>query len=253
MYYTQLGADTPCYSVPSTTVVPASTPTNVDLTLITDHVFSQKFTLVTPKSSGPQNGGKIGLIAGSINATLAVIVICVVVWYRRRRARRILEANRPTTFPPTEPTMESSMQPTVAMSEAPQTPHELPSPDPNTRSPASMTGREMSWPPGVVPPGSPPGYSSPGARQSMSKASSAPQELPGSTFIHEHHPAFSSRDPSASGTPTSPPMTPTRTRRESDGSPMVTPLSTPPIGAGTRSPIISPLQSPRMPPGRLGG
>jgi hypothetical protein len=242
VYYTAIGPNTPCYSVPSTTVLPASSPTNAGLTLITDHIFAEKFTLIKPKKGGLSGGTVAGIAGGTANAVLFILLIWLVIWYRKRRARRILEANRATTFPPVEPT--------VPMAEVPQTPHELPSSDPNARSPQLPLTNKTAWPMGAIPPSSPPEYS-PGGRESLSKVSSVPQELPGSTFIHEHHPAFSSRDPLET-TPGSPPMTPTRSRRDSEGSPMVTPLSTPPARESIRTSIISPLQSPRLPPGRLG-
>ena len=242
VYYTQFGAYTPCYSVPSTTLVPASTPTGGNVVVVTERVFAQKFTLTKQKSGGLSDGARNGIIGGTVNAGLVVILIFVIIWYRRRRARRILEANRATTFPPVEPTMAMSEHNVVVST--PVTPHELPSPDHTSH----FGARDMGWPAGAQPPSSPPGYAS--DTKSITNIPIAPQELPGSTFIHEHHPAFSSHEPSeaASARATSPPMTPTsRARKSEDGSSAaITPLPSPPIQTGTRSPIISPLPSPRI-------
>ncbi|KIX97395.1 uncharacterized protein Z520_06847 [Fonsecaea multimorphosa CBS 102226] len=245
IYYTAVGQNTPCYSSPATTFVPASTPTVAGLTLITNHVFSQKYSLVTPqpaKSKFP-TGAKIA-IPISIGVVICIICIATFFWVRRRRkVRRAAEANRTTTFPPEEPVLSQ-----MSMSRAP-TAHELDSPEAQAGSPGAV-GVANGWP--IFPTSSPPAYDqSKGVQAAIQKQPpSAPQELPGSTFIHEHHPVFSptgSVSTPTEATPSSPPGTPVRAA--SAGAEKRSPvLSSPTSRSETRSPVfVSPLGSPRLP------
>lgn len=238
IYYTAIGSQTPCYSDPLTKFIPASTPTVAGLTLITDHVFSQLYTVVKPAPGRKKlpTGGIIGI---SINAVLFVILIVVIIWYvKRRRARRIAMQARSTTFPPEEPTLQLSRAPTT---------HELDSPDAGTRS----TEMKSNWQPnfGAV---SPPAYDvSKGRPVAVTSKPPAPQELPGSTFIHEHHPAFTGPTPGGTDapselSPTSPPRTPTQSAVDSEKrSPLLSPGTS---RTGAQSPpFVSPLASPKLP------
>jgi hypothetical protein len=238
VYYTAIGAQTPCYSDPVTKFIPASTPTVAGLTLITDHVFSQMYTVVKPSTGRKKlpTGGVIGI---SVNAALFVILIVVAIWWiRRRKAKRIAMQARPTTFPPEEPTLQMSRAPTT---------HELDSPDAVTRS----AGTAVNWPP-IFPASSPPAYDvSKGRPVAVTSKPPAPQELPGSTFIHEHHPAFSTTTPTGTDapselSPTSPPRTPTQSAVDSERrSPLLSP-GTSQTGAQS-PPFVSPLASPKLP------
>ncbi|EXJ70798.1 uncharacterized protein A1O5_05788 [Cladophialophora psammophila CBS 110553] len=243
IYYTAIGLETPCYSAPATTFVPASTPTVVGLTLITDHVFSQKYSLVTQqqaKSNFPP-GAKIA-IPVSIWVVICIVCITTFFWVRRRRkAKRAAEANRTTTFPPEEPAL-----PHMSMSRAP-TAHELDSPEAQAGSPGVVGAN--GWP--MFPTSSPPAYDqSKGGLAIHKQPPGVPQELPGSTYIHEHHPVFS---------PAGSVSTPTEA---TPGSPPGTPVQAAAAGIGTRSPVlsnvtthsdaqgpgfVSPLGSPRLP------
>ncbi|KEF57800.1 uncharacterized protein A1O9_05720 [Exophiala aquamarina CBS 119918] len=239
IYYTAIGSQTPCYSDPLTKFIPASTPTVAGLTLITDHVFSQLYTVGKP-ATGHKKLPLGGIIGISVNAVLFLIVIVVVIWWiKRRRARRIAMQARSTTFPPEEPSLQMSRAPTT---------HELDSPDEGTRS-AVM---KSNWPPnfGAV---SPPAYDVSKGRPMAATGKPihpAPQELPGSTFIHEHHPAFTGPTPAGTDapselSPTSPPRTPTQSAVESEKK---LPLSPNTSRTGTQSPqCVSPLASPKLP------
>ncbi|OAP55810.1 hypothetical protein AYL99_09962 [Fonsecaea erecta] len=245
IYYTAVGGITPCYSVPATTFVPASTPTVAGLTLITDHVFTQKYSLVTqqPAKNKFPPGAKIA-IPISIWVVLCVVCVATFFWVRRRRrARRAAEANRTTTFPPEEPVL-----PQMSMSRAP-TAHELDSPEAQAGS-SGAVGVANGWP--IFPTSSPPAYDqSKGIQAAIRKQPpSAPQELPGSTYIHEHHPVFlptASVSTPTEATPSSPPGTPVQT--PSAGAEGRSPvLSSVASRSDTQSPVfVSPLGSPRLP------
>ncbi|KAJ9605609.1 hypothetical protein H2200_010266 [Cladophialophora chaetospira] len=234
IYYTNIGLTTPCYSIPATSYVPATTPTIAGLTLVTDHVFSQKYMLVPQKAnySGLPFGGKIAIPA-SIWAVI-IVLIGVAIWYvrRKRRLRREAEANRATTFPAEEPAMHQ-----ISTSRA-ATMHELDSPEPQATSPSRVSA---GWP--IIAPQSPPAYDpqTTAPTPAITKQPPAPLELPGSTYIHEHHPAYSNAGSSV-GTPTettpgSPPGTPSE--QKSPVLSAVTPRSE------THSPMfVSPLASP---------
>ena len=238
LYYTNIGAYTPCYSSLSVTLVPAETPTDAAIALITNQIFADAFPLA-------QSGGKKGLPTGAligiiINVVLFVAIFIAIIWYRKRKIRRIAEANRATTFPPMEPTMS------MAETRSGRTPstHELASPEMQATTPRSLSN---NWPMNSQSP--PPTYEI-GRPKPISTKVDKPQELPGSTFLHEHHPAFASETASTEEIPplsASPPMTPVRsTTRSIGGSPPVTPSSSVPDGT-QRSPFVSPLNSPGMP------
>ena len=240
VYYTNIGAQTPCYTMPSQTIVPATIPTDSGLTLITDHVFAQRYILGSPKSGRTLSTGALAGIG--VGAAAVFLGGIGALWFwRRRKIKQIKEPQGVTTFPPEDPTIPMSQA-----SQMPQSPQELASPEQQGISPRSPL-RLHGWPMG--PASSPPAYDAQRARAESLKG--IPQELPGSTFIHEHHPAFSGQEPPS---PTSPstPKTPTRslTGGSDSGSPMVTPSSSAPGHAPRSPPVVSPLHSPKLPPGR---
>lgn len=223
--------------MPSGTIVPATIPTESGLTLITDHVFAQRYILGSAKTGQSLSSGALAGIGVGAGAVFLGLIGALWFW-RRRKIQQIKEPQRVTTFPADEPTIPMSEG-----SQLPQSPQELASPEQqgiSTRAP-----RLNGWPMSLG--SSPPAYDAQRARAESFKG--IPQELPGSTFIHEHHPAFGG-PPS----PTSPstPKTPTRsfTGGSGSGSPMVTPSSSLPGNAPRSPPVISPLNSPKLPPGR---
>lgn len=165
-------------------------------------------------------------------------------FWRHHKIKKITEPQRVTTFPPVEPTIPMS-----EASQLPQSPQELASPEQQGMSPRSPRLNLGIWPVGLG--SSPPSYDAQRARAESLKGE--PQELPGSTFIHEHHPAFMAGQEPPSPTSPSTPKTPTRsfTGGSDSGSPMVTPSSSAPANPAPRSPpVVSPLNSPKLPPGR---
>ncbi|ETN37739.1 uncharacterized protein HMPREF1541_07362 [Cyphellophora europaea CBS 101466] len=253
VYYTGIGAQTPCYSIPSTPLVPATTRTDTArFSLVSQTIFAQKFELAGQAGGdGLSTGALIGVIAGPVVFSLLVINFVIFFMLRRRKVRRIREAERATTYPPFEPIMPQN--------EVPQTPHELASPD-VARSPRSPQMGQIGW---VTSPGSsPPAYDSQRNLNLIGPAKlqipQDPQELEGSTFIHQHHPAFTGEPTSASATDISPkferPKTPKTPIRSPQGSDRNSPLITPSSGKGPlpRSPpAVSPPNSPRQVAGRL--
>jgi hypothetical protein len=198
------------------------------VTLITDHVFAQKYVVVSPKKKKEPELGAI--IGAPLNGILVIAIgIFIYIKLKKRRAAKAAAAAT-TTYPPEEPTLQMSRAPTA---------HELDSPEAQARTPVANTA---NWP--IFPLSSPPAYE--GKSRPMSAKPTVPQELPGSMFIHEHHPAFSTRDAPSEFTPSSPPRTPTHSAVDSEKRSPILSASTPRSEA--QSPLfVSPLASPRLP------
>jgi len=132
-----------------------------------------------------------------------------------------------------------------AKASSPTTPHELASPETGINTPITM--KSMPYPSGLTQntPSSPPAYEVPGSTPS-DLAGAIPFEMPGSTYLHEHHPVFGGSSPDLS-TPMSPPRTPPRSpaATRSTRSPVLSPSS--PFrtdSPGTGSLVVTPLGSP---------
>jgi Na+/melibiose symporter-like transporter len=99
VYGFSFGSQYPCYTIPSTTLVPATTPTVSDLTVVTGRLFARQFllnispvtSLTTPSPQPVQTSGhhsKLVEIVVSIVVSLMVIVgICILLWCLRQRRR----------------------------------------------------------------------------------------------------------------------------------------------------------------------
>ncbi|KIW14163.1 hypothetical protein PV08_06944 [Exophiala spinifera] len=233
VYYTAIGGQTPCYSIPSATLVPVSTPTVSDLTIITDHVFSNMYHLVAaaPEKHKLPTGAIIGI---SVNACLFVLCLCGI-WFciRRVRRNRALKAAAAgtTTYPPEEPALQMSRAPTT---------HELDSPEAQPGASDALS----RW--GSVPASSPPAYDQ--EKSKLKPRPLIPQELPGSMWMNEHHPAFSGEGEHTpiETTPSSPPTTPChKATPEGSRSPVLSSVTS---RSGNDSPaFVSPLGSPKPP------
>ncbi len=172
------------------------------------------------------------IIGISVNACLFVGVIISLWWWfgprKRRRAQQA--AARTTTFPPEEPALQMSRAPTM---------HELDSPERQAGSPGALS----RW--GSFPASSPPAYDQEKSKPKPKQI--VPQELPGSTWINEHHPAFfSGEDTPSEATQPSPPRTPIQKATPTEPrSPVVSAITS---RSGNQSPsFVSPLGSPRLP------
>lgn len=226
VYSTAIGSETPCYSTPSTILVPAATPTISGLAIITDLVFSKRYDLEPVKSGGGfPTGGIIGI---TVNAVLFVCVIIAIIWYRRRKRRRqSLQAGRSTTYPAEEPAL------------APESKSILPQELSSSGLAEARHNSRGFWPFGSA--------TSPSVRGTDKKMQRSDvmglQELPASTYINEHHPAFGGPETITEKTPRTPKRSPVTS---STGSPAITPR--PDIhNLGAVSPgVISPLGSPQM-------
>jgi hypothetical protein len=219
IYFTDFAGQTPCYTMPATTHVPASTSTVSGVTVVTEHVFTRKYDLSETAINGSKNLGA-GVIAGiAIGgvAGLAGIGALILFFLRRRKAQKA-----PQTFPTAAGGGE------MVIASLASVPHELASPQTQPHSPGS--GRS-AW----VQPSSPPAYER-NVDPFRTKARPPAQELPGSTFIFEHHPAYTGPEgETTAAAPSTPPRTPVRTPSQS------------PHAQTTSSPqVVSPLGSPKL-------
>ena len=207
IYFSSIGAQKPCYTMPSQTFVPAMSATIPGITVITEHIFTRKYELTTSSNlGGLATGAKAGIALGVCAAAL-VLAGVVLFMLQRRRARQTTAASRNNMI-------ERSFSLTF-----PPGPQELASPESVGHSPGSMrSDRPTSS-------ASPPAYNLSIPRAVSGKVQ-LPQELPGSTFIHEHHPAYiGSEEPQQPLTaPSSPPRSPPR---KSTTSPVVSTLGSP--------------------------
>ena len=218
IYFSDLGGQTPCYTMPSTTLVPAMTPTVTGITVITEHVFTRKFVLAAAaekgKSKGLSAGAEAGIAIGAISG-LCLLAGLIFLVFRRRITKKAAE--RQVTVEPASG--EKPLGSPVGGA------HELASPHSQPNSPES--GRS-AWRVGVLPPA----YNYQGETpRSRSNKTLGPQELPGSMFINEHHPAFAGQDEVEQPitAPSSPPRSPAH-KPASAASPVVSPLGSPKHG-----------------------
>jgi hypothetical protein len=225
IYFTDLGGQTPCFTMPTITHVPESSTTVAGLTVITEHVFTRKFDLLDKTGQGSKSLGA-GVIAGIAIASvigLALIGAPILLFLRRRKVRKAPQAT------PAAAAGGGGGGEMAVASPASAT-HELASPHTLPHSPGS--GRS-AW----ISHSSPPAYEN-NVDPHRPKARAVAQELPGSTFIFEHHPAYSGhQEASATPIPSSPPRTPGRTPPQSPHA-KTTSTSSPPM--------VSPLGSPKQ-------
>jgi hypothetical protein len=208
VYFSTVGAQKPCYTMPSQTFVPAMSATISGITVITEHIFTRKYELATSSNlGGLATGAKTGIAIGVCAAAL-VLAGVVLFLLRRRRARQTTVTSRNNNM------IERSFSPTFSPGL-----QELASPESIGHSPGSA---RSNWP---ISSGSPPAYNLSIPRAVSGKVQSA-QELPGSTFIHEHHPAYvGSEEPQQPlSAPSSPPES---SPRKSTTSPVVSTLGSP--------------------------
>jgi hypothetical protein len=208
VYFSTIGTQKPCYTMPSQTFVPAMSATISGITVITEHIFTRKYELTTSgKLGGLATGAKTGIAIG-VCAVALVLTGVVLFLLQRRRARQTTVTSRNNNM------IERSFSLTF-----PPGPQELASPEGVGHSPGSA---RSDWP---MSSGSPPAYNLSIPRAVSGKIQS-PQELPGSTFIHEHHPAYIGSEEAQQPftAPNSPPGSPPR---KSTTSPVVSTLGSP--------------------------
>jgi hypothetical protein len=194
--------------MPSQTFVPAVSVTASGITVITEHVFTRKYELTAPDKSGGLSSAATAGLAIGVCGTALVLVGLVLFLIRRRKARQAVVVSQNNNM------IERPFSPTFAPG-----PQELASPEGGINSPGTA---RSDWPMST---GSPPAYNQSMLRTVSGKLQS-PQELPGSTFIHEHHPAYTGSEEAQQPVraPSSPPGSPLR---QSTTSPVVSPLGSP--------------------------
>lgn len=177
VYSTAFGGQTPCYTMPTVTFAPSSTLTGSGVTLITDHLFSRKYELAVAARSSLSTGATAGIAVGAAIGALSLLSIVVAFILRKKKARRTMRSDNQT-----EPPLPEEKPPGT-----PRSPnaHELPSPHSGS-SPQSAKNQWHFFPSGE-------GTRTP-PRQIV-------QELPGSIFINENHPAYRSADSPVRATP----------------------------------------------------
>ena len=220
IYFTAIGAKTPCYTMPSITHVPAISPTVSGVTVITEHVFTRKFELASDVGNSSKKGFPVGAAAGiAIGVVLLASILTVFFILRHKKQQKISQEqeaasrlSHPLGAELTSGEKTPPYKPSVA---------ELASPQGMTRSPESPS---KTW----TSAGSPPAYNQPSEPVRSSKPL-PPQELPGSTFMYEHHPAFASAPTETESTlpaSTTPPRSPPQ-RSTMTASPIISPMSSP--------------------------
>ena len=156
-----------------------------------------RYTLVAPPS-GLSIGAKVGIAVGGAAAfafALAALVF-LIRRARRRRAQALADATIARSeiesgpYSPRTPISPSKRSEFHRSPDTPTFVPELPSPPP---AGTPQGGERVYWGAGMVGQRSPGAPTSPqsGTRNPEGPISPPPLELPGSTFIHEHHPMYS--------------------------------------------------------------
>ena len=169
--------------MPSVTHIPAASPAISGVTVITEHVFTRQYTLVRPlRKPGMSTGEKVGIAVGAGVGGLAIAAGCALVWNRRRRGRKSALASLPTKEE------QADLQ-------SPATLHEMPSPGGHPMSPSHHFPLGSYLPPAYH--AEDKSMASPKVGVQIPQELDSPralQELPGSSHIHQHHPAFPGDD-----------------------------------------------------------
>lgn len=241
VYSSTVGADTPCFSRPTRAYLPASVVSGSQISVITDTVFSRKYVLVRSSSSNLSGGMVAGIVIGAF--VCAVGIPGLIVWLlRRHRRKQDALATQPDAsnlaFPSTDPAMGSQHQMSELHTLGVQPPQELASPETGASTPATMKGLPFQSPSTAS--------GLPAYEKAASSTRSSPAEMPGSTHMYEHHPAYAGsqteltartppRSPSGTagtGSPIVSPATPHRTESPNLG--IITPLGSPAFGSSPR-------------------
>ena len=220
IYSTEIGGQTPCFTKPAVAYVPAQEPTSSDITLIRDRLFARKFDLsesALGESSGLSSGAIAGIVIGVLTLVGLVGAAALLFVLRRRRQRTAQAAGADSILskPSASPSRHSTKggggvrEMAVAVSNPQSDTHELASPQIVPSSPGSPTSL---WLAASTKGGDDSDHGGTGVNTTTDSFSAyernqqnAPerqqvkqvnqpkpaQELPGSTFIYEHHPAYS--------------------------------------------------------------
>lgn len=238
-----MGAETPCFSKLAVAYVPATSASGADVTLITNAVFTRKYVLVTPNSSSLSGGAIAGIVVGAFTCALGIpgLIVMLLRRHRKKQEEAQVQTEKPNlAFPSTQPAFGSHQRVNEGIPPGtPQTPQELASPEGGVQSAGPVKRLPYNSPSTMS---IPPAYEKP-----ASSISSIPAEMPGSTHMNEHHPAFSRSQSDLSsrllpGSPSSivdtrsPVMSPATPHRTDSPSNIgtITPLGSPALGASPR-------------------
>lgn len=187
VYSTAFAGQTPCYTNPPTPLIPpaaASATKGALISVINTKLFTLQYTL-KPQKQGLSTAAKAGIAIGILVGALAALALFLFFFIRKRRAtkRKLMQRPIPPPSPPfIEPFVRDPRDSTYSQAGIPLGPlSELPSPAPDQhrmgfpqpQSPAPTLA--AAAPPPLPPPSLPP---------------PPPAEMPGDTFLHEHHPAY---------------------------------------------------------------
>lgn len=206
VYSTAFAGQTPCFTSPSTPLIPpaaaASATQGSSISVINTKLFTLQFPL-QPKKGGLSAGVKAGIAVGCIAGALLALAIPFI--FLRKRLQNALLQRKPSPHNPIDGDQTAApprpMSPFAyvvpkrnsILSQQPHAPlghiSELPSPPPDHQP-------EMGFPPLSQSPLLPPVISASPLQEPQAAAPPpppirvAPAEMPGSTFINEHHPAY---------------------------------------------------------------
>ena len=207
VYTSTIAGQTPCYTTPSMLLVapissiPSGSPTP---SIVNAQIFTLQYVLAPPSGSSLSNGAKAGIIVGSIiGAVLLAAAAVLFVRYRRREAQAIRDATMPRlAYDPHDYASQKG--------QSPMTPHSIFSRARTVSSPQTIAGTSIpelpSPPPISATSPNVPNWPVPQAMSSVVVPVTHPMpqpvmELPGSTFINEHHPAFGGTSPERVASP----------------------------------------------------
>ncbi|MCJ1391518.1 hypothetical protein MMC18_004382 [Xylographa bjoerkii] len=208
---------TPCYTSPALPLIPPSATSSSSATpyIISTQLYTLSYALAPPPSSALSTGAKVGIaVGGSLGALLFLAALFFARRYRARRANDLRNATLVRTdmglvapgsshATPVSPMNKratfisgGSIHSQVAGQGSPVAGQEIPElPSPPISSPPSVywgPGNGIRSPGSTSPPG---GIGSPTISRMGSPGGLEPvMELPGSTYLHEHHPIHTPGD-----------------------------------------------------------
>ena len=222
---------TPCYTTPALALVPPTATSGggsaaasvTAATAISTQLFTLSYTITSAPSQGLSIGAIVGIAIGA--AAFVVLLLALLYFLRRTRAQHQARSLRDATVVRRNNERVSTMEfsPTTPHTSPPQSPGkslyggfsiggpsptraggevipELPSPE--NRPESTWIG---SGPPSIMSPagsqiGSPMDLSRVGSPENQQSRQLAPvMELPGSTYLHEHHPLYMARGDGGGG------------------------------------------------------
>ena len=182
IYTSAFAGQTPCYTTPPLPLVPptATASNGALVSVISNQLFALRYDLAQPKgglSGGAKAGIAIGVIAGVV--FFAALAFCIV--RARKRRTQAAGSNFDQRTVGDESMADERKSTTFSNRASNNGPgdyaSELASPSAPARSERNMWLSNATSPQSMT-------------ATTATQLPSPPNELPGSTFIHEHHPAY---------------------------------------------------------------